>query len=90
MEYNLRCNYCDYWRGGECLLTNEDTLLTSAQAAERLGVTEKTLWIYRDQGILKAVPQQHGRRILYRYRATDIDAFKQQQRQQEATEQEHQ
>jgi predicted DNA-binding transcriptional regulator AlpA len=91
MEYNYRCNYCYYFsRGGERLLMNDDQLLTSAEAAEQIGVSQKTLWMYRDQELIATVPEQKGRRTFYRYKQSEITAFLQRRTEQPSERQEHQ
>ena len=68
-------------RGEVITLTNE-TLLTTEQAAARLGVSIKTVTNYVNSGSLQAVPTMYGKRRVLRFAPETIDAFIEQQRQQ--------
>lgn len=60
-------------REGVIVLT--ETLLTTQEAAERLGVTAKTIQNYVNSGELQAVATLQGKRRVLRFRPEVIDAF---------------
>lgn len=53
----------------------ENTLLTTAEAAARLGVTSQTITRWLNRGILEGIALPIGSRHWYRFRESQIDTL---------------
>ncbi|HVK06948.1 MAG TPA: ATPase, T2SS/T4P/T4SS family [Armatimonadaceae bacterium] len=59
----------------EAVATDEDDLLSGAEAAARLGVTPRDLERLRRQGAVEAVSERSGWRRAWRYRRASVEAY---------------
>ena len=56
-------------------MENNENLLTPPEVAEKLRVSERTLYRWIEQGLIKTIQIGPGRAGVVRIRQTDLDAY---------------